>query len=503
MNDIETRLRDAYRGATDTVRPEAIRGLDDHATVTSPSPRRWTRGALHRWMVPLSAAAAVLVIGVVAAVVVPDALHDARNQGNNAGAPIAGNPATHFLVGLADGATNYLSVRSAITGAAVATLAPPSGRLFGPAATGDGVTYVVAVTKTGNCGTWLYRFRINRTGQPSRLTSYWTRYVWQSIEDLAISRNGRILAFSSLTCGRGPGGVHLAAGRAELGLLTAKDISKTSYTTTGTYWPVPGHSLVNSLSLTADGRQLAFSTDLTARSPSDIYVLSTKHAQESSQQRGRVIVRGAGFGAPTAISNSVMTPDGSTIYFTTYKTGRLFNNRWALRAVDVASGRSRLIAKQKGFDVHIAASPSARELIAFVRTGPLRQPPPVRTPSPSPLPSGPAPSGSPSPTPSTVPSSSPAPTTVPSGSPSPVPTVSPSSPEPTPSRSPSPVPTVSPSSSPSPVPSGAPTTAPPAATATLDAATDSFAVIRIQLPGGRTRYLNPMPWDVEGFFYVW
>ena len=496
MNDIEIRLRDAYRGATDTVRPEAIRRLGEHTTVFSPSARWWTRGALHRWMLPLSAAAAVLVIGVVAAVVVPDALRGARDQASKATAPLAGNPATHFLVGLADSTANYLSVRSAITGAAVATIAPPAGKFFGPAATGDGVTYVVAVTKAGNCGTWLYRFRISRTGQPSRLTPYWNRYVWQSIEDLAMSRNGRILAFSSLTCGRGPGGVHLVAGRAELGLLTAKVISKTSYTTTGTYWRVPSHGVVNSLSLTADGRQLEFSTDPTTRSPSDIYVVATKEAQSGTGQRGRVLLSAARFGSHTAISDAAMTPGGRTIYFTTYKTGRAFNARWALRAVDVASGRSRFITERPGYGVHIVASPSARELIAFVQAEPAPPPSPVRTPSPSP--SGPAPSSSPT----VAPSSSPAPTAVPSGSPSPVPSASPSSPGPSSSGSPTPVPSVSPSSSPSPVPS-APTTAPPAATATLDAAAEPFDVLRIQLPAGRVRFLNPVPWDVAGFFYFW
>jgi hypothetical protein len=501
VNDIETRLRDAYRGATDTVRPEAIRGLGEHTTVISPSARWWTRGALHRLMVPLTAAAAVLVVGVAAAVVVPNALRGARSEARNATAPLAGNPATHFLVGLADSTANYLSVRSAITGAAVATLEPPAGRFFGPAATGDGVSYVVAVAKAGTCGTWLYRFTISRTGQPSRLTPYSASYVSESIEDLALSRNGRTLAFSALMCARGPGGVHLVAGRAELGLFSTKVTSKASYTTTVTYAPVRRGEVVNSLSLTADGRQFEYSTDMTTRSPSDIYVVSTKGAQRGTGQRGRVLLNAARFGAGTAISDSVMTPDGSTIYFATYRTGQAFVGRWALRAVDVASGQSRLITEKPGFGVHIVASPSARELIAFVQATRPQPPEPIGTPSPSPWP--PSPSGSPSPVPSVSPSSSPAPTATPSDSPSPVPTVSPSSPEPSPSGSPTPVPSVSPSSSPSPVPS-APTSTPSAtAAATLDAAAEPFEVIRIQLPGGAIRYLNPAPWDVPGFFYSW
>lgn len=497
MNDIENRLRDAYRGATDTVRPEAIRGLGEHATVISASSRWLARGKLHGLLVPLTAAAAVLVVGVAAAVVVPDALHDARNQGSGATAPLAGNPATHFLVGLADTNANYLSIRSAITGVSVATLAAPKGGFFGPAATGDGRSYVVAVTRTGQCGAQLLQFKISNTGQPSRLASFKPGGEWrQAIDFLAISRNGRTVAFAGFTCQRPGARADAGPGKADIGVLVTKQVSKTAYTGRGTYWPVPSQSFVNSLSLTADGRQIEFSTDLSARFASNVYVLPTNAASGSALRRSRVIAEAAAFGAPTAISGSVMTPDGKTVYFATYKTGRAFNGRWALRAVDVSSGRSRLITEKRGFGVHIVANPPVRELIAFVQAGPIQ--PPVPIPSPSPSHSQLVPSGSPSPVPIVSPSGSPSPTPVFSGSPSPVPTSS-TSPSPVPTRSPSPVG----STSTSPVPSSSPAIAPQASATLDDALLGPFDVIRIQLPGGRIRYLNPVPWDPAGFFYIW
>jgi len=498
VNDIENRLRDAYRGATDTVRPDAIPGLGERSTLVVPSAHWWARGTLHRLMVPLTAAAAVALIGVLTAVVVPRALRDARdearNHGSGAVARLTGDPATHFLIALpVGGAASYLSIRSAITGAVVATLAPPPGWFFGPVATRDGRTYVVGLKRAGHCGTWLRHFAISRTGQPSWLARFVPGYArLEDIEKLAISRDDRTVALAGTRCPIPGGKAGAGPGKADLGVMVTTQTSKTSFTTRGSVWPVSSGILVNSLSLTADGRQLEFSTDLTSRFPSDIFMLPTDAPGGiAGEQRSRVIVKAASFGAQTAISSSVMSPDGRTIYFTTEQTGRTFNGRWALRAVDVVSGRSRLITEKAGSGVHIVASPSTRELIAFVRALPTQ----VATPSPT---SPPSPSSSPS-APTPVPSASPTATPVMA---SPVPSVSPSapsgSPSPVPSRSPSAVPSVSPS----PIPSASPALTPQAAP-TLDAAFEPFDVIRIQLPGGRVRYLNPVPWDAASFFYVW
>jgi cell division septation protein DedD len=515
VNDIENRLRDAYRGATDTVRPEAIRSLGDHATFVAPSARWWERGALHRLMVPLTAAAAVVVIGVVAAVVVPRALRDARDEARNQRSGVVtrltGDPATHFLVGLpVSGPASYLSIRSAITGAAMATIAPPPGWFFGPVATTDGRSYVVAVMRTGHCGTWLRRFTISRTGMPTWLAGSEPRHVrWADIEKLAISADGRTIALAGIAC-PGPGAkVASWPGKAGLGVMVTKQTSKTSFTTTGRFWPVSSGILVNSISLTADGRQLEFSTDLTARFPSDIFVLPTDApAGIAGEQHSRVIVKAARFGARTAITSSVMTPDGRTIYFTTRQTGREFNGRWALRAIDVPSGRSRLVTERPGFAAHIVVSPSGRELFAFLRAVPTPVAPP---PAPSPMPSSSAtPTATPS-APSPIPSSSATPTAIPSA-PSPIPSSSaaptaiPSAPSPVPSAvqsapPSSPVPR-SPTGAPSPIPSVSPATVPQAAP-TPQAAFGPFAVIRIQLPGGPIRYLDPVPWEVGNFFFVW
>jgi hypothetical protein len=449
VNDIEDRLRDAYRSATDTVRPEAIRSLGERATWISRSSSWWAPGTLQRLMVPLTAAAAVVVVGVVAAVVVPNALHDVRNQGKNQGSgavtPIAGDPATHFLVGLAEGNGSYLSIRSAITGAAVATIAPPAGGTIGTAATGNGISYVVAVWGS-NCGSRLYRFTISRTGKPSVLTAFTPHYLHEMIEQLAVSRNGRTLAFAAQKCVTTHGPVPADLGVIDLATRQLKE------------WSVPGQADLNPLSLTADGRLLEYSIDLTKLFPSAIYMLPTRAAQGTAAERSRLVVRGSRFGASAEINSAVMTPDGATIYFSTNTTGRAYNNRWELRKVSVKTGKTRLIAERHGFPEHFVANPSVSELIAFVQA--LSPPPP-------------SPSGTPSPSPSNL-GPTVTPTPVPSGTPS----------------SPTPVPSV-------------PRLDAPRAMATLDAASVTFEVIRIQVPGGHIRYLNPAPWDVLGFYYVW
>jgi hypothetical protein len=74
VNDVESRLRDAYRAAGDTIAPESIRGLDELVARGAPGraghgrarhghggPRRLMHGRL---LVPLAAAAAVVAVAV-------------------------------------------------------------------------------------------------------------------------------------------------------------------------------------------------------------------------------------------------------------------------------------------------------------------------------------------------------------------------------------------------------------------------------------------------------
>src|SRR5260370_14306902 len=162
MSRLEDRLRDAYRGAADTVTPGSIRGLDEPVTPRSRPDRpgtRWVRGVL----VPLAAAAAVTVIAVLAAVVLPQG--SAQNQNQPSLGPAS--PADpKFLIHDSTG-TSPLSVRNAATGAAVARITVPTapgshvGRTYVTSvATGNGHTYLVAAYRNP-CRSWLYQFQLN------------------------------------------------------------------------------------------------------------------------------------------------------------------------------------------------------------------------------------------------------------------------------------------------------------------------------------------------------
>src|ERR1700683_823690 len=150
MNDIEDRLRAAYRSAAETISPSDLRRLDEQAAVISYP----VQPARRRWLPPLSASAAAAVVVVALAVVVPSALRDSRGAG---GQPTAiGNPATHFLVALSGQHVKYLTVHSVATGASLPeAVTVPAGTGYTAVATGDCRAYVAAYSKTGSCGSWL------------------------------------------------------------------------------------------------------------------------------------------------------------------------------------------------------------------------------------------------------------------------------------------------------------------------------------------------------------
>jgi hypothetical protein len=87
------------------------------------------------------------------------------------------------------------------TGKQTATVPlPGQHETFRTAATGDGVTYVAAVTKPRACGTWLYQFKLNSAGQPDRLTPFDGGYLHQNVNQIAMSADGRTFAYLAHRC---------------------------------------------------------------------------------------------------------------------------------------------------------------------------------------------------------------------------------------------------------------------------------------------------------------
>lgn len=119
---------------------------------------------------------------------------------------------------IAPNATASLVVRDTATGKIAGRLSPPSGAVFkAVAAPADDSTFVTAVALGNACTSELYQFRLNRQGQPGPLVPLHITVPGNYSEagDLAITSDGRTIAYATYLCGRGVGEVgviNLAAG---------------------------------------------------------------------------------------------------------------------------------------------------------------------------------------------------------------------------------------------------------------------------------------------------
>jgi hypothetical protein len=354
MSRLEDRLRDAYRGAADTVTPGTIRGLDEAAPPRSrpagPVARR-ARGVL----VPLCAAVAVTVIAVLAAVIVPRATDHSQNEPTQGAASA---PAPKFLIDDSNGVFP-LEVRNAATGAPVAQVAMPAGTpsqgvrtYITSVATADGRNYLVAFYRNP-CRSWVYKFQLNGQGQPSAVTPFAAVPTTRSeLYGLTISRNGQMVGYTTTACmGEKPAPPSSLA-------VTNVRTGKT------TQWTMPARSSANNVSLTADGRLLCYSLQ---EGPSMVGVIPTGAAPGSAADRGRTVVRADQFGPSEWISYAAISPDGQAVYFTTYPVAG--GGPWAgqVRVEDLATGRSHVIQAPAGQPGLITADPSVQYFLLQIQ----------------------------------------------------------------------------------------------------------------------------------------
>jgi len=371
VNTLEDRLRDAYRGAAETVRPEAIGNLGDQARALQHK-TAWRA----RVMVPLAAAAAVSVIAVLAAVVVPHALPGHRRAGQAASqnrrhstsaAPATAGTQPAFFVAL-DGNGGSLSVRSATTGALVTRVrAPRHGVDFGAVGTADGRTFIAGVVRSGHCRTGLYQFRLSGTGRPSSLTPFAVPELNGLLpsQTIAVSADGQTIAYSAQTCTGRTGPVP--------SFLAVTNVA-TRHTR---QWAYPGQADVMSVSLSADGHLLAYNIAVTKLFASVARVLPTDAAPGTAARRSRTVAQAAQFGPQTDIITDAITADGSAVYFTTNPTGTATGTAtgkgkppaWQLHLADLTTGRSRVVATYAGWPFDLAADPSGRFLLIQSQLG--------------------------------------------------------------------------------------------------------------------------------------
>ena len=314
MNTLEDRLRDAYRAAAETVRPEeilpgAILSPPDHARRrarrtgrTGPGPSRI------RVLIPLAAAVAVIAVAAVVAVLLPRAA-----PGLGRGKPTAGQttpallttPAYFVVLNWSQHPSMF--VANATTGAQGAriSLPFPAADLVS-VATGDGQTFVVAATAPEGCTTTLYRFSLAANGTPSPMTPF-TNVAGQISDpwDMAVSAGSRFIAYQTMACSHlSPEQLLKAAkhGQTQRGYLSVLN-TVTGRTKQWTYQTrlnefLPG---TGNVSISANGSVVGFSNK----------VIDTSAPAGSLAAHARVVATNGEFGPSTIIGGLNVSPDGT------------------------------------------------------------------------------------------------------------------------------------------------------------------------------------------------
>ncbi|HTZ24768.1 MAG TPA: hypothetical protein VMC83_12330 [Streptosporangiaceae bacterium] len=378
MNTLEDRLRDAYRAAAGTVRPEAIHqdailSPPDRARRRARRAGRAGRGASRlRVLIPVAAAGAVLAV-VATVAILPRAA-----PGLGRGKPSTGQPTPTLLttpayfVELNWSLHPSMYVINATTGAQGVRISLPFPRtdLTG-VATGDGQTFVVAATPPEGCRTTLYRFTLAANGTPSAMTAFTT--VTGQIGDpwdMAVSAGARFVAYQTLACSHLSPAQRLEAakrGHTQRGYLSVLD-TVTGRTRQWTYPTGRNASMLGSnVSISADGSVVGFGNQ----------VLDTDAAPGRLAAHARVVATNGEFGPSSIFGGLNVSPDGKTAYFATF---RAVNDKpvwtsWQLRAFDLATGQTRLVRSFPGTGggpPAVTFDPTGRYMIAesVVRTGP-------------------------------------------------------------------------------------------------------------------------------------
>ncbi len=331
VNDLETRLRDAYRAAGETIPPEAVRDLPERVVRIGPASRgggRRLRAINGRVMVPIAAAAAI----VVAAVLVP-AFESGLLAGHGGGTPLSGGgkgpasppavtePASQappaekkgppqtvspgapaFFLSLDGGLPTTLYVYRTATAQVVAQIAPPSGGLFqAVAATSDPLSFVVATSDFG-CGSRLYAMRLTADGQLSGYKPLAVPNLSEDVLSLAVTPDAQSLAYVGEYCGDQSGN------EGDIGYvnLESQTISR---------WTAPKQEDIGSLSLSANGSEIGFTVEPTKLFQAEAGVLATDSASGVLAESAQVIVSDSELKpAGTVPEGAVLSPNGRTMY---------------------------------------------------------------------------------------------------------------------------------------------------------------------------------------------
>jgi hypothetical protein len=312
-----------------------------------------SRRKLKAWLV---AASAVTVLGA-ALVAWLAALPGQQGMDSAHFGPYSSAAPPPFLVDLnLDSLDTGLRVLSANTGRFIAALPPPQKGFFyqDTAATSDSRTFIVAAeARTGACNTWLYRLRLTAQGHEATLRPLSVPKISGRIlptNDLSVSADGRMVAYSATPCAGGPG--HYPSGVVGVINLLTKQI---------TVWRLKPES-VFSLTLSPNGQMLGFVDTVIYGGDGTVRSLPTSAAPGAIARSTHMILPARDH---VDVNGSVaMNPDG-TVMLACSET----SHTATLAAYDVTSGRRLgIVHTWRQVDVapcEVSVTPSGRYALVY------------------------------------------------------------------------------------------------------------------------------------------
>jgi hypothetical protein len=318
MTRTADRLRDAYHAVAEAVQP------DDIGDLRRPQPLPGLARSV-RWLTPLAAAAAV-VLAIAAAVAIPRlagpgpaAVTTPQTAEKNTGQP-------PFLVDLIRG--TYLQVRDAATGRVLTQRKPPEadGHWVAVEATGNPGRFVVGVTylrtsiemycSSSQNYTQLYTLTLTASGGVAslsplyRIPDQFDTSVPSGRGALAVSADGRSIAYATAPCGR-----HTS--KTQMSVVVIRDgIPK--------IWTTPWLAGPSGFSLSPDGSELGYA-DVTPYewpvSPlGSAWILPTGSPPGSAARWSRKLFSNVPK-AGIQITDEALSPDGAIMYIVTTGPG--------------------------------------------------------------------------------------------------------------------------------------------------------------------------------------
>ena len=363
IEDLVQSTTRALAGTVDAVRP--LPALPQAPSLDEVSRRRGRRRATGSWLIPLAAAASVMLI-VAAAVFAAQLAGPTRRQ--NATAPTAGAPRPEFYMTATYPATGpnvlQFQVRRTAGGAVTASTSIPAANMgWGnniTAAAGDRAFFIghyPCRRSTAAAVTTFYRITITGSGQIRGIAAV-GRPVQGMLTELAVSPDGSQMAYTAL-----PGSCGSAKPRsAAAGTVSILDLSTGAVRT---WQNTTGHQTVGGLSWAPDGRTLII--DEYSRTPGGpdltVFGLNTTSGSGSLQAHSTTLLQqGRDCTGSTCVAAAVAGPDDSMTALEFQTAGQ--QTRVLVASIPLAAGKPQTVLYSELSDRSKASSVDSTGIFA-------------------------------------------------------------------------------------------------------------------------------------------